>query len=259
MNEHETSREEEQVETPSRRIFLQALGVAGLSLACGGGQEVFGQELPSRYRENKGGWFRSPEEMRKEYNQEYFGDKVLQNCFQLKEGEIVGSVSGNEFVVPQEFVDRILRHLTGMIEAGALQYIFRLDAFHGHPFIEKQILTNRYDMKNMSELEDAKILVSDGDVCFLYHNSEHLDIANCNESALEIWKKRNVIGGQSDQPLEFLPIPKENKRTAATTPNNSTDLRAYLKFAAHKDGAFAIQVGDKEIRLDLSVDDNTYY
>lgn len=259
MNSAERYEEDTQVDDPSRRTALRAIGAVGIMLACGHAEETKSGELPSRYSEEEGGWFRTIEEMKDTYAREYSGEKILKNCFYNRGTEIVGSISGNEFIVPQPFVDRILAHLKQMHEYRSLQYIFRLDAFHGHPFMETQLLKSRYPFKKNDELEDIKILLTDEDVRILYHNSEHMDFTKNDQLVQEIYSKRNAIGGKLDQPLILLPIPRETKRTAVSTPDSATDLQASLKFAAHMDGAFAIQCDDQEIRLDLSLDDNTYY
>lgn len=93
---------------------------------------------PSRYLEK---WFFPPEQVKVAYDHEYNGEKLLKNRFKRDGKRITGSIEGKEIEVPQEFVDRVLDHLGKMLEEGAARFIFRLDAFHGHPFISKDIYT----------------------------------------------------------------------------------------------------------------------
>lgn len=92
----------------------------------------------------------------------------------------------------------------------------------------------------------------------LYHNSEHLDPTLDSTKALV--QRRNVIGRSTGAPVEILPLPDGlGKRTAHNTPEGTTEFYAYIRFAANKDGEFTLLFGDKEIRLDLSLDDNAYF
>lgn len=249
----------------NRREFLKKLGIgmAGAAAMCSVSEKILalahGLETSPRYE--KHGWFYTLEEMEKVYESEYnASEKLLKNIFRRNGEKLIGTVEEEEFEVPPEFIDKLLRQLKDMLEQKTAKFLFRLDAFHGHFFI------NEEKYKNYSELSaigQAREMLKDGDLGVLYHNSEHgkfLDdkTANLTQEEKELKEKRNVVGWYDGRPIEILPLPR-GKRIAANAPGR--DLIPYLKFAAHKDGLFAIPKKDneKEIRLDISFDDNDYY
>lgn len=249
----------------SRREFLKKLGIGmvGAAAMCSGAENLLAltreQKTLSRYE--KHGWFYTLEEMERVYESEYnASEKLLKNIFRRNGERLIGIIGEEEFEVPPEFIDKLLRQLKDMLEQKTAKFLFRLDAFHGHFFI------NEEKYKNYSELSaigQAREMLKDGDLGVLYHNSEHgkfLDdkTANLTQEEKELKEKRNVVGWYDGRPIEILPLPR-GKRMAANTPGS--ELIPYLKFAAHKDGAFAISKKDneEEIRLDISFDDNAYY
>lgn len=237
----------------SRREFLKALGIAGASALCFDLEKAVAQEseTPSRY--GKDGWFFTPEKMKEIYEQEYNGEKILRNLVFKKDGEWFGLYDGKEFKVPQEFFDITLLHLKAMLEQKVARYLFRLDAFHGHFFVPEDKYSKYAPLKNFNE---TRLLVEDKNLGILYHNSEHLK-PNADLESAKIHSKRNVIGWYNGRPIEILPLPTKTKSTAESTPGRNIGLE--LKFAANKDGEFSVIVDEKEIRLDFSFDDNSYF
>lgn len=251
-NKQESSDDKERVGF-TRREFLKTLGLATGGVLCSGLEKAIAQEAPSRYE--KHGWSYTLEEMREIYEQEYDGEKILKNFLRKKNGNWVGLIGGKEFAVPQEFLDKTLKHLKDMLEQEAAKFIFRLDCSHGHFFIDKEIYKSKYAA--LDGYETARALVGDSGLGILFHNLEHLKADS--EEAVECHKKRNVAGWYDGRPIAILPLPKDKKSTAVSAEELGHDLAPYPKFAAHKEGSFSIEVGGKEIRLDISFDDNSYY
>lgn len=212
-------------------------------------------DVPSPY---KGKWHFSPQEMDTIYAREYVGEKLLKNRLRREGGKIVGAVGGASLEVPEAFVLRILDDLRQMIEAGATRLIFRLDAFHAHPFMDEALYYERYGRESKSLLEDAKILVNDPDVGMLYHNSEHLLVEADDAASVRIYAKRNVWSFGLGKEIVILPLP-DGKVKAASAPAGTTGFRRFPAFAAHKDGEFILRANGTEIRLDISLDDTEYY
>jgi len=261
MEHIEKSEQDQMIPSLGRRKFLRSLGALGAAALCGvtgeaSAQDFSGGTIPSRYGEN---WDSSYEQMKVVYDREYDGEKILKNRFRRDGKRIIGSMNGKEIEVPAEFVGRVLGHLKRMLEAGALRFIFRLDAFHGHPYMDADLYEQRYGNELQDVVEETRILLADRDVEILYHNSEHLGHAD-NPAVRELVQKRNVIGRTVDASVEILPLPEGPGRvTARSAPEGTTNFRAYIKFAANKNGEFAISFKGKEIRLDLSLDDDEYF
>lgn len=237
----------------TRRDFLKTLIGGAAGALCFGLEKSLAQEteIPSRY--GKDGWFFTPEKMKEIYEQEYGGDKILKNHVLKKEGKWFGVFDDREFDVPEEFLTASLAHLKNMLEQKAAQYLFRLDAFHGHLFIPEDKHSKYASLKAFDE---ARLLVEDKNIGVLYHNNEHLKEDTGRESR-EVFQKRNVVGWYDGRPIEILPMPTKTKRTAADTLGH--DLSPWLKFAANENGEFSIVMDDKETRLDFSFDDNDYF
>lgn len=241
----------------TRREFLKTLGLAAGGVLCSGLEKAVAQEtfVPSRYE--KHGWYYNLEETKEVYEWEYNGEKILKNVFRKKNGAWVGLVDGKEFDVPEEFLNKTLMHLKDMLEQGAAKFIFRLDCFHGHFFVDEKHYDSFY--ANCDGLEEAKRLVKDKKLGILFHNAEHLKKDFDDKEAMNLIEKRNVIGWYDGRPIAILPLPKDQKSTAVSAEELGRDLFSYPRFAAHKDGFFPIEVGGKEIRLDISFDDNSYF
>lgn len=251
----EKSKQEESERSPgiSRREFLKMFIAGTAGALCFGLEKTLAQEGETLSRYKKDGWFFTSEEMKEIYNSEYNGEKILQNRVFKKESGWFGVFDGKEFKVRQEFFDAILLHLKTMIEQKVTQFIFRLDAFHGHLFVPEDKYSK---FASLSPFDEARLMVSDKSIGVLYHNSEHLK-PDSDPKSVEIFSKRNVIGWCDGRPIEILPLPTGLKRTAADTPGR--DLAPYLKFAANKNGEFSINADGKEIHLDFSFDDNSYF
>lgn len=238
----------------SRREFLKMLIGGAASVLCFDLEKAIAKEntyeMPQKYEND---WFFTPEKMKEIYDQEYNGEKVLKNRVFRAGDSWWGLVDSKEFKIPKEFFNITLSHLKAMLEQKTARYIFRLDAFHGHLFVPESGYSKYADATSVGE---AHLLVNDRNLGILYHNSEHLQF-NADPESENIRLKRNVIGWYDGRPIEVVPIPTKTKRTAADTPGH--DLQPSFKFAANKDGEFSMNVDGKEIRLDFSFDDNTYY
>jgi len=241
-----------------RREFLKFLGVGGVIMLCPDIQRAIAQgilEPESRYEHH--GFFYTLEEARKIYEEEYYAeDKQLKNILVRRDGKLLGSFEGIEFPVPDEFIENTLYHLKDILEQGAAKYLFRLDAFHGHFFVSERIYKEEYH--SLSKEEKVQKLVTDKSLGTLYHNSEHLRWDRDDPEIDSLYRKRNVIGWYDERPIMILPLPA-GERTAANTPDWAHDVGPFLKFAAHKDGEFSIKTGGKEIRLDISFGDQSYF
>lgn len=239
----------------SRREFLKTLIGGAAGALCFDLKKAIAQEseMPSRWRYKENGWFFTPEKTSEIYEQEYNGDKILKNQVFKKNDEWYGLYEGKEFKIPKEFFNATLAHFKDMLKQKAVQYFFRLDAFHGHLFVPE----NQYSRyTTLQAFDQASILVEDKNLGILYHNSEHLKHDTDSESAY-IASRRNVLGWYDNRPIEILPLPTEKKSTAVATPGH--DLSPWLKFAANKNGEFFIMFNGEEVRLDFSFDDNSYY
>lgn len=242
----------------TRRKFMKLAGGGALILGWDAeGALAQGGEPYVESRYEKHGWFYTLEEMQKVYEREYVGEKLLQNIVRKKGEKLMGVYRGKEIVVSPQFIRRILSHLRSMLEKGAAQFLFRLDANHGHYFfVPEDIYKSSYE--RIGDAEAFRRAMEDQTLGILYHNSEHLDPGDKNPEAVKLYKKRNVIGWSDGRPITILPLPKGD-RTSADTPGGYKELPITLDFAAHKDGEFSINVGGKEIRLDFSFDDSRYY
>lgn len=242
----------------SRREFLKFLGVGGVAMLCPDVQRAIAQgilEPESRYERH--GFFYTLEEVAKVYEEEYYAeDKQLKNILVRRGGKLLGSFEGTEFQVPDEFIGRTLDHLKDMLEQEAAKCLFRLDAFHGHFFVSERIYEEEYP--SLSREERIQKLVTDKNLGVLYHNSEHLRWDRSDPETDSLYRKRNVIGWYDGRPITILPLPA-GERTAINTPDWAHDVGPFLKFAAHKGGELSIRIGGKEIRLDISFDDQSYF
>lgn len=239
----------------TRRKFLKKTlyGTAGAILACSGLEKAFAQEaveFPSRYK--KHGWHYALEEMEEIYNREYNGEKILKNVFR-KDGENwIGVVGNEEMIIPRAFIDKTIANFKEMLEKGLVKYIHRLDCSHAHFFVNEKSYESEY--KSLARAEIAKKLVSDDSLGALFHNGEHLKIDGSRE-AEALYKKRNLVCWYNNKPLEILPFPK-GKVSKADTPGHEIFCP---NFAVHKDGAFSVVANGKEIKFDISFDDNEYF
>lgn len=240
----------------SRRKFLGALGAGGAAFLCPDIQKALAQEPPSSSRYEKHGWFYTSEEMRDMYEREYRGERILKNIIRKKEGKWVGYSRGEEFVVPVEFIEKTLFLFRQLIEQKTAKFLFRLDAFHGHFFVP---MPTGEKYKKMHGMEEAREFLREENAGVLFHNSEHLRVDQDNTEEVQMYSQRNVIGWYDGRPLTILPLPRENKSTAADIPENSVGIGLDFLFAAHKDGQFEIVVGGNKIRLDISFNDETYF
>lgn len=253
---------EDRTETPEsskigRRQFLKVLGGAA-AILCLDVKKALAQEgLSGRSRYEKG-WFYKTAEMQKIYGEEYNRqEKPLKNTLFKRGEQWIGTIAGEEFVVPEQFINRTLVHLRQMLESNTALFLFRLDAFHGHFFVPEDIFDSRY--KSVDDaVETTKLLVEEDSLGVLYHNSEHFEPDPHKPEEVQRHARRNVVGYYDGRPLLFLPLPK-TIGTAANEPEGNRSVGPPLTFAAHKNGAFHITVEGKEIRLDISLDDAPYF
>jgi len=217
---------------------------------------VLAQELPipSRY---ENGWNYTLQEMEEIFRKEYSGPKILKNIFEKKGDDWSCTIQGEEITVPQKFIDKTIRHIQNMFDKKLIKYLFRLDCFHGHFFVDQKIYRSVYG--NLDFRETTKKLMTDNSLGILFHNFEHLKIDG--EEARELYKKRNVICWYGDhKSLQILPLPI-GKISAVFEPDGGRNIAPPSpRFAAHKNGAFSLIIGggEGEIKFDISFDDNSY-
>lgn len=249
--------EEKKEQGMPRRKMLQLLG-GGLAF-CLGVKKTEAQMEPPRPSRYEKGWSYTSAEMQTIYDREYNGEKILKNAVVREGDNLIGAIDGKKIIVPQKFIDRMLRHMEEMLDLNAAKFISRLDAFHGHLFVPETVSEERYKDTSQDLPKEAVLLFEDNSIGILYHNSEHFKPSPDRQEETERYSKRNVLGYYDGRPLKILPLPTETKRTAAHTPEGTRDLSVYPKFAAHKDGVFSITVAGQTIRIDISFDDSSYY
>jgi hypothetical protein len=245
---------EEQERAMTRRRFLKIIGAAGLAALCPDVLKKIeaAETIPSRYEK---GWSYTLEQMKSIYEKEYNKDeKILENILRKQGDKWLATVEGKNLEVPQEFLDKTLALLKEMLERNLVKYLFRLDCFHGHFFVSKKIFKPNYFPLDM--FEQARRLVRDENLCVLFHNNEHLDPKSSPE-AMKVHQNRNVIGYYDGSDMKILPLPTETKRSAVSEPGHP--LNIMLRIAAHKDGELSLKANGKEVRLDISLDDDSYY
>jgi hypothetical protein len=246
--------ESDDVVSPPRREFLaQMLGVFAGAALPSFASEAWAEEVESRYEER--GWFYdSMEEIANIYDQEYYGEEQLKNIIRREGGELRGVYNTFEYTIPPVFIEEVCRHCSTMLDVGAAQYLFRLDAFHNHLYLPKEIAAREY--RGLSDKAAVAQVFTDKRLAALYHNYEHLKFPSPGTPLLERFKKRNVVGFFDGRPLEVLPFPSDKSIKVDLPMQNMTP---YVKFAAHKDGLFSITRKGETVRLDVSLDDPRYY
>lgn len=247
--------DEGEVSLPRRKFLSQALGLAAGALVPGAMSESWAQESGSEFAERyPEGWFFSMEDIEKIYEQEYGGEKKLQNVIRYEGGVLRGRSFREDIVIPHNFIEQICAHCSDMLAAGTATRLFRLDAFHNHLYLPHDVVERSHTGLSIQAAIDQS--VRDTRLVALYHNSEHLRIPEEGTPLFELYKKRNVVGFFDGKPIEVLPLP-QGKRTAADL--SLQTVNPDVKFAAHKNGLFSISHRGETIRLDISLDDRHYY
>jgi len=216
---------------------------------------------------NTHGWNFTLEEIKEIYEKEYEEGERLENYIRIEEGKYIASEYGKNCEIPESFVKTTLKHLEQMLEKDYAKYIFRLDAFHGHIFIPKELF-GKY--KDLYFIELIAAYTKDEQLGILYHNTEHLALRNppktgeIDPEAQELISKRSVLGWYDGRPLE-LTYPKEGDNQKAIESNCVDIPDGYntiggIHFKATKNGEFAItHPNGEEIRIDISFDAFHYY
>lgn len=78
------------------------------------------------------------------YEVEYNEGKRLSNFVRHEDDKYIARCKDETFAIPEHFILTTLRHLQEMLEKGYVKYLFRLDAFHGHPFVSDQQFAEKY-------------------------------------------------------------------------------------------------------------------
>jgi hypothetical protein len=198
------------------------------------------------------GWFFTLDQMKALYEVEYNEGKRLTNFVRHNEGKYLTQCNGEPFGIPERFILTTLQHLQEMLAKGYVKYLFRLDAFHGHPFVSDQQFAEKY--QNLSWLEMIKTFVHDESLRILYHSSEHLALRNPTETgpidyeAQNLIKQRNIIGLYDGRKLEILfadpsELVGDGKSNTAIIPKGYRGVGSRV-FKATKNGEFSIQKGE---------------
>jgi hypothetical protein len=213
------------------------------------------------------GWFYTLEEITNRYDIEYNAGKRLSNSIREKNGNYITSCNSDDIIVPEAFIRQSLKMIQDLLEQGLARFIFRLDAFHGHLFVPEQIFMQKY--KHMETQELIKVFMHEKTLGILFHNAEHLALHNPPNSdivdveALELVKKRNVIGWYDGRPLEVImfagkDILADRKSATASIPEGYRNV-GVITFKAVRTGEFSITHNGKEIRIDISPYECYYY
>ena len=154
------------------------------------------------------GWFFTLDQMKTLYDVEYNEGKRLTNFVRHEDGKYLAQCNGESLEIPEPFILTTLHHLQEMLDKGYVKYLFRLDAFHGHPFVSDQQFAEKY--QDLSWPDMIKTFVHDESLGILYHTSEHLALRNPPETgpidyeAQKLIKQRNILGWCDGRPLEIL-------------------------------------------------------
>jgi hypothetical protein len=206
------------------------------------------------------GWFYTLDEIKKQYIIEYKAGKRLSNCITKKAGNFISSCNSDNIIIPETFINQTLHFIQALLDRGLVRYIFRLDTFHGHLFVPEEIFLNNYNNKNTFEM--IRLYTHEKDLGILFHNAEHLALHNPQASdtvdaeALELAKKRNVIGWYDGRPLEIIlysekTLLHDRKSATASIPAGYRNV-GVITFKAVKNGEFSIIHNGETIRIDIS-------
>jgi len=214
--------------------------------------------------ENGNPWYYSSEEVTKLYELHYNREGRLDNYIHEKSGDkyIARTSLGKRIEVPEVFIQYMLSHLETALEKGWVRYIFWPDLNHGHLFILKKLWEEKYVDDPRYYVNDMLSQILEEDLAhmgILYHAAEHfclLDPANA-----EYIRTRNVVGWFDGRPIELTYPDPETARPAHVKANTAEDpegydRKAFISVSASKDGYFAIHPNGKEVRLDISFDEN---
>jgi len=237
-----------------RRELLTGIAATAFATTCPRTAEALRTipEYQSRYEK---GWFYDLDGMRKVFEQEYNGDKLLRHPIQRNGKRWVGNFSGNELEIPDAFIERTTHIIQELFDKDYIQFLFRLDANHGHLFVPNDA-RGRY--KDLTLTEEAQEMMRDPLLGILFHTAEHLEAKTDDPTQRRLTQQRNFIGWYDGRVLEALPLPniQNSKRTAVDAPGQN--LRPYPRFAAHKDGALSVVVNEEPMCFDISFNDNDY-
>ena len=230
-------------------------------------QQCAGWEIEeSRWEYTTHGWNFTLKEIKEIYEKEYEEGERLENHLIKKDGKYIAFKDGESCEVPEKFVKTTLNQLEQMLEKGYAAYIFRLDAFHSHPFVPDEVF---HKYKDLSGAELIAAYTKDDQLGVLYHNSEHLALRDppktgeIDSKAKELISKRSVLGWYDGRPLE-LTHPGEDapaklkEANTAGVPDGYHNI-GFITFKATKNGEFVINPNGEEIRVDISFDADYYY
>lgn len=256
-----------------KKKLLKGLSVAALSLGLllsppnvtfHNTNTAYAQE-ESKIEYSTHDWFFTRDEMKPLYEKEYEEGKRLEDPIILKDGKYIASCDGKTFEVPEKFVKNTLKHLEQMLEKGYAEYIFRIDSYHNHLFVPEE------EHSKYSGLDDSKLIeeyAKDEKLGALYHNSEHLTAKDpktgkIDPKAEDLIRKRSVLGWYDGRDVE-LTYPTENMPAKLKEANTASDPEGThrvgnMTFKATKNGEFTINHEGKEIRIDLSFNNNQNY
>lgn len=248
-------------------IALFVIGFYGDNLLCASEEsysELLESEPSTTYPE---GWFYTLNEIGELYSKEYSQGKRLVNHIRPKNGVYIAPYNGEYVVVPKRFISLLINNIQTMVNNGLAKYVFRLDCFHGHPFVTDEKFEKTY--KSLTLLEMTEEYAQDESLGVLFHNAEHLALRNppiTGTVDLEAWgliRKRNVIGWHNGRPMEIIDlkdveISSDKKSFTAGIPDGYRNVGS-ITFKATKNGEFQMKVDSKIIRLDISLYECFYH
>lgn len=124
------------------------------------------------------------------------------------EKQIQAAQRGRRFSLSCRFVTQTIAHLTEMLNVGAANFPFPLDADHAHLGVPVAVWQKKYADLPPDDIMPA--MLEDPSLVALYHTAEHLISADPKtgkpDPKTREWKaKRNVIGYYDGRSIEILP------------------------------------------------------
>jgi hypothetical protein len=176
-----------------------------------------------------------------------------QECF-LSKTQLVTRYQGQDLVVPCRFVLESRRHLKEILEQGAAQYLFPLDADHAQLAVPVEIWNEK--IRNLPGEQILPALLQEPALVAIYRTAQRPTLADpAPDRIIAETKKpeavRNVLGFFDGRPVIILP-PKPSDP-------DDPELQKYhiageFYFLAHRLGEMVFSVRGKQVTFDMSFD-----
>jgi len=198
-------------------------------------------------------FYSSEEEIKEEYEHEYFHGQRRINRIEKEDDKYIGicPYANGKVEVPKEFIDNVIKHLEQAKKEGYFDYIFYSDLSHCHHGLPKEHFEKEYE--GLTPLEIRKKSFEDDKLMVLYHSRELLERSN-----IKI-KKRNFLGYFDGRNINLI-HPKKGNKDNTVFDYDREEMQEYddyqsigcliLYFKAHKDGLFQLSDGT---RFDIDI------